>query len=172
MYSGKTTELIRRGSIYHELGLKVIYLNSAIDTRSANSFSTHNQTITKIPFHGVKVHDLDSEIVKEYDVVLIDEGQLFAGLVEFCTELCERQNKIVIVAGLSGDYRRHPFGEINDLMSRCDEVILLHAYCTFCKEKGVIRKGIFSKRVIQSDDQIVIGNKEVYRPACRSCFTE
>ena len=48
MFAGKSTELIRRLNIYAELGLKTLYVNSSLDKRSDQVFSTHNPTIGKI----------------------------------------------------------------------------------------------------------------------------
>ena len=40
MYSGKSIELIRRLTIFSEMKLKVLYVNSSIDDRSDNDFHT------------------------------------------------------------------------------------------------------------------------------------
>ena len=45
MYAGKTTELLRRLSIYKEMGLRCCYINSDKDNRSSGSFSTHNKVL-------------------------------------------------------------------------------------------------------------------------------
>lgn len=44
--------------------------------------------------------------------IAIDEAQFFPDLLEFCLEAAERDNKLVVVAGLSGDFRRKKFGEV------------------------------------------------------------
>ena len=48
MYSGKSTELIRRLSIFSEMGLKVLYVNSKIDNRSNDNFSTHSPVVQSL----------------------------------------------------------------------------------------------------------------------------
>ena len=47
MYCGKTTELVRRLSVYNDMNLNVLYINSTLDTR-AKIFSTHNPSLQTI----------------------------------------------------------------------------------------------------------------------------
>ena len=49
MYAGKTTELLRRLSIYKEMGLRCCYINSDKDNRSSGSFSTDTLVAELIP---------------------------------------------------------------------------------------------------------------------------
>ena len=178
MYAGKSTELIRRAIIYHELGLKVLYINSALDTRPSpntnnSNFSTHNKSITNIPFDSVKLLNLDDyKIILNHDVIAIDEAQLFNSLLQFCLHACEKEKKIVIVAGLNGDYLRRPFGQVCDLIPYCDSITKLHAFCIPCKNRGVIEPAHFTKRVIESKETVLIGDRESYVPVCRSCFND
>lgn len=45
----------------------------------------------------------------QLEVIGIDEAQFFEDLYDFCTEVADRDGKIVIVAGLDGDYLRYYF---------------------------------------------------------------
>jgi thymidine kinase len=157
MYANKTTEVIRRLIIYHDIGLKVLYINANIDTRSDKAFSTHNETIGSIPFDAIKCKNLSEQSVVQYNVVAVDEGQFFADL-------------IVIVAGLNGDFRRHPFGQINDLIPYADNVTKLTPFCSQCVKKGVMRAAHFTKRTVLEESEILIGGKEAYIPVCRQCY--
>ena len=79
MFAGKSTELIRRLNICAELGLKTLYVNSKLDGRSDKVFSTHNPTIGKIgKIDSKKVLDLLDIDFEQYDVIGIDEAQLFS----------------------------------------------------------------------------------------------
>jgi len=42
----------------------------------------------------------------QLDVIGIDEAQFFGDLYEFCCKVADDDGKIVIVAGLDGDYLR------------------------------------------------------------------
>ena len=45
-------------------------------------------------------------------VIIIDEAQFFPDLYEFCCTAADEDAKTVIVAGLSGDFRRQKFGQV------------------------------------------------------------
>ena len=72
MYSGKTTEIIRRLVIFKEMEMKVLYINSIKDDRSKETFSTHNPTLKSIPFDSIKSKNLASVNVSNYEVIGID----------------------------------------------------------------------------------------------------
>lgn len=42
----------------------------------------------------------------QLDVIGIDEAQFFEDLYDFCREAADRDGKILVVAGLDGDYLR------------------------------------------------------------------
>jgi len=171
MFSGKTSEIIRRIIIYHEMALKVLYINSLSDDRSDNAFSTHNSTIGRIPFESIKVEKLADCDVTGYDVIAIDESQLFSDLKEVVIHWCETLKKIVIVAGLNGDFQRKPFGQINSLIPYSDNIIKLTPFCMSCKrEKNTIKQAIFTKRTVNNSETVLIGGKDLYIPVCRECF--
>lgn len=171
MYSGKTTELIRRLMIYHEMEMKVVYINSKKDDRSPHSFSTHNGTIGQIPYDSVQVTELKEAKVDHYQVIGIDEAQLFGDLKEQVLDWVEKHDKIVLVCGLNGDFQRKPFGQVIDLVSYCDSVTKLTPFCTSCKKKrGEIRSAHFTKRTIESQETVFIGGRDAYIPTCRKCF--
>jgi thymidine kinase len=169
---GKTSEIIRRLVIYYEMDMKVLYINSVLDTRSERAFSTHNSTIGNIPFTTIKLRDLSGYDVSNYDVIAVDEAQFFNDLKEEVLRWVEVDKKIVIIGGLNGDFRRETFGRINELISYCDNITKLNPFCVLCRKKGVMRMGIFSKRVVGVDDKstVLIGGKDVYLPSCRECF--
>lgn len=173
MCAGKSSELIRRLNIYAEMDMNVLYINSAKDTRSELTFSTHNSTITKLPFESAKVEDINSLDLEKYDVIGLDEAQFFKNLKETVLNLVENQNKIVLVSGLNGDYNRKPFGEVLDLIPYSDTITKLTPFCVPCKnKKKIIRPAHFTKRNIQENSTILIGGKEFYSPVCRECFCE
>ena len=156
MYAGKSTELIRRLVIYHEMDMKVLYINSEKDNRSTYTFSTHNETISNLPFSSIKVNDLKLNI-DNYDVIGIDEAQLFSSLLEIVLDWTENKNKIVIIYGLNADYKRSQFGEVNNLIPYCDTVTKLHPFCLLCKKnKNIIEKALFTKRITDDKDTIIM----------------
>jgi thymidine kinase len=151
--------------------MKVLYINTELDTRSDNAFSTHNHTIGKIPFDAIKTDRLNNLEIKNYDVVAVDEAQFFPDLKDTVLAWVEKDKKIVIVAGLNGDFRRNQFGQILDLIPYSDNVIKLASFCMSCKqEKNTVKQAHFTKRIIQGNQEILIGGKDAYIPVCRECF--
>lgn len=170
MYASKTSEVIRRLIIYHEIGLKVLYINTELDNRSDQAFSTHNKTIGQIPFKAVKSKTLLDQDVSHYNVIAVDEAQFFPDLKNTVLHWVDKLGKIVIVSGLNGDFRRNPFGQINDLVPHADTVTKLTPFCSECVKKGVMRAAHFTKRTIPNKTEILIGGKEAYIPVCRQCY--
>jgi len=171
MFSGKSTELIRRLVIYHEMKMNTLYINSEKDNRSEKSFSTHNKTIGTLPFDTIKIDSLESVDVTNYKIIGIDEGQLFQNLKKVVLDWVENQDKIVVISGLNGDFLRRSFGEINDLVPYCDGITKLCPFCISCREKhNTITFAQFTKRTNSNQSTILIGDKDAYIPVCRKCF--
>ena len=103
------------------------------------------------------------ETLKQYDVIGIDEGQFFADLVEVCEELA-LMGKIILIAALNGDFRMEPFPVIQRIIAKSDKIKLLKAYCFNCHKDAK-----FSLRIVQSNETVLIGAGEAYKPACREC---
>ena len=91
MFSGKSTELIRRCERYKTIGKKVLFVNSIKDTRSEKSFGSYKGfQLGKLTTHQnksiqcIQVDSLHSLLTKdfheEWDVFGIDEGQFFSDL--------------------------------------------------------------------------------------------
>lgn len=162
MFSGKTTELLRVAKRLKSINNKVLLLNYNEDTRySTTEMVTHDNEGLPCEF----VNDLTKmsiDKISEYDVICINEGQFFANLVKFCMQ-CLNMNKSVYVCGLDGDFKQEKFGEILDLIPKCDTIIKLHSYCSICKN-GTFAP--FTKRITNSNEQKLIGTNE-YIPVCR-----
>ena len=172
MYSGKSTELIRRLNIFAEMGLKVLYVNSKIDNRTDENFSTHSSVIKSVgKIDSIKVDKLDDIKFQEYQIIGIDEAQFFGKLKSFIMKFVEEHGKKVIVTGLNGDYLRRPFGEVNDLIPICDNVTKLNPFCKMCIDRDTtVRNALFTKRITCHTDTVVVGSKDLYIPACRECY--
>jgi thymidine kinase len=162
MFSGKSTELLRRIEIYSISNKKTILIKYYKDTRySESSISTHNkQTKDAIPASSIG-EILD--ILMEYDVIGIDEGQFFSDILE--VEKLANNGKIVIIAALDATFQRLPFNKICELVPRCEKVIKLNAVCMDC-----FSPASFSKRITDEKEVEIIGGKEKYKPVCRRCY--
>lgn len=47
----------------------------------------------------------------QLDVIGIDEAQFFEDLYDFCCKAADEDGKVVVVAGLDGDYLRYYLGD-------------------------------------------------------------
>ena len=71
----------------------------------------------------------------------------------------------MIIAGLDMDYEGRPFEPMPQLLAIAEYVTKLHAICA---ESGMMAN--FSQRVIENDDQLLVGEKDSYEPRARHCF--
>ena len=124
MFSGKTTELMRRVRRYSAIGNHILIINSCKDSRWENRTMSSIETHDHSTMRAIKAHYL----TKDYEqigcptikavfvpysttVIGIDEAQFFEDLIPFVQEqLVER--RIIIVSGLDGDYQQKEFGNI------------------------------------------------------------
>ena len=180
MYAGKTTELIRRLTIYKEMGLRCCYINSDKDTRSSDVFSTHNKVLNDTKnindkFDARKMPMDISELIElydQYDVFGIDEAQMFSNLVSTCTQLVDNYDKKIIMSALNGDSDRRPFGEIIYLVPQADSIVKLEPFCQICAQHQKITPAIFTKNIVDKTNTIMIGGKETYVAVCRACYKD
>ena len=77
MYSGKSTELMRRCLRYKAIGKNIVFVNHINDTRTDNSIKTHEGT-TYDAFKYLNLLQLANTVdLNKYGVIGIDEGQFF-----------------------------------------------------------------------------------------------
>lgn len=163
MFSGKSTRLIEIIRKYTYKAKKTIMIKFHADKRYSNKSEVVTHDLVK--YDSIECQNLlnSFDILKNYDVIGIDEGQFFPDLVETCEKL-SLLKKIVIVAALNGDFRREPFQVVSRLLSKADKIKLMKAYCFNCHKDAK-----FSLRIVQSNETVLIGAGEAYKPACREC---
>lgn len=167
MFASKTSWIIQLYNQYRVYTDKILVVNYNGDKRYGEdsvTMCTHDKTT--IPC--VRTRNLnDLDVPDDIEVVLVNEGQFFNDLVEWTKYIVDVKKKRVYICGLDGDYKRERFGTILDLIPICDKVTKLTALCGICKNGT---KAIFTKRTTQSEDQILIGEKDHYLPVCRKCY--
>ena len=164
MFSGKSSELIRRCSTYESIKKQVVIINHQIDKRCKDDeVQTHSKTTHK----AIKTNRLlDLEFEEIPDVIGIDEAQFFEDLYEFVVKM-EKNDVKIIIAGLDGDFRRNTFGEILKCIPLADSVTKLHAMCSLCCDGT---KASFTRRRCESDSIIKVGAEEEYLAVCRKHY--
>jgi len=164
MFSGKTEELIRRLKRVQIAGQKAEIFKPGRDVRF-DPFDLVSHDATRIRSTPVENHYNILLLTADVDVVGIDEAQFFdEGIVEVVEELTLRGMR-VIVAGLDMDYTGKPFGPVPALLARAEYITKLHAICSKCGDNAN-----FSYRKPKIDDQVLLGEYDVYEPRCRNCF--
>jgi thymidine kinase len=164
MFSGKTEELIRRLKRAKIANLRVEIFKPDMDIRydPRNIVSHDENAIISTPIADSKVI---LPMAKEAEVIGIDEAQFFDDdLADICDQLA-LNGKRVIVAGLDMDYTGKPFGQVPRLLAKADYITKLHAICVKC---GNIAN--YSYRKTEHDEQIYLGEKNIYEPRCRICY--
>lgn len=172
MFSGKTTEAMRRVELYRQQGKRVMAINHEINKRyGSNVIHSHDKKEINNCFSLGDLYHLYDYLRKEYDeadVLFVEETQFFSNAYDFIRNAVDIDGKIVVAAGLDGDYKREPFGDMNRLVSMADEVVKLHALCSVCRD-GTLAP--FTMRVSKTNSSVVsVGGMGDYEGVCRSCF--
>ncbi|DAZ92905.1 TPA: hypothetical protein N0F65_013067 [Lagenidium giganteum] len=157
MFSGKSTELIRRMRRFQHAKLECLVVKYKLDDRySEEKMSTHDKQM----FKAAPVARLEEirQHIDQYDVIGIDEGQFFPDLLEFCDSVAN-SGKTVIVAALDGTFERKPFGSVCSLIPSAEQVIKLNAVCTECG-----RDAAFTRRIVADKSIELIGGSDMYEP--------
>lgn len=164
MFSGKTEELIRRLKRAKIANQRVEIFKPKIDKRYSESYviSHDSNSIHSTPIaHSSELIALSEGV----SVVGIDEAQFFDDdLPDNCQKLALRGVR-VIVAGLDMDFKGQPFGPMPRLLAVSEYITKVHAICVHCGNLAV-----HSYRLSESEEMVVLGEKDLYEPRCRTCF--
>ncbi len=166
MFSGKTEELIRRLKRAQFANLNVQIYKPVIDTRYDKSkVVSHNKK--SIPATSVKKSSDILSLVKNADVIGIDEAQFFTDDLILTANTLANLKIRVIIAGLDMDFLGNPFGKMPNLLSIADHITKVHAICLDCGEIAS-----YSYRTENDKGLIALGEKNKYKPLCRECFNQ
>jgi thymidine kinase len=167
MFSGKSTELIRRIRLYKIIKKKVLVIKPKIDNRYYEN---------KITSHNFETADCNlvsslSELtnIKDYNYIIIDEGQFFNDLKKQVVYWLENYNVNIIITGLDGDFEKNPIGQILELIPHAEKCTKVNSLCNMCNDGT---EGCFTFRTAESKNKILIGGVESYIPVCRKHYYE
>lgn len=171
MFAGKSTALLEQVQQYQTEGHSVLLIKSLKDKRyHDHKIVTHggkSQDCVSLR-HLADLHPQHQEEYRAAQVIAIDEAQFFPDLVTFCTQAADHDGKVVLVAGLDGDFQRKQFGQVLQLVPIADSVDKMAGKCNFCDTSA-----LFSLR-ISADivNQELIGGAESYAAVCRKHYLE
>lgn len=165
MFSGKSEELIRRITRFQIARIPVQTFKPALDDRYATNEVVSHSALSVAAEPATDSAQLLEGVRDQTQVVGIDEAQFFdMGLVDVAAQLAGSGRR-VIVAGLDLDYLGRPFEPIPTLMTRAEYVTKSLAVCHRCGGAGM-----FTQRVIDSDELVVLGATDSYEARCRFCY--
>ena len=146
--------------------LKLKLLSSTIDTRYDNiNVVSHDKNFIKSTI--VKNSYEILELIKNPDIVMIDEFQFFTDDLSITCNNLANLGIRVIVAGLDMDFKGNPFGYMPELLSISDHITKVHAICVDC---GNIAN--YSFRTSNNSELVSLGEKNNYKALCRRCFNK
>ena len=160
MFSGKTTMLLNRFEQYKELGKKCIIIKYDLDNRYTNTDELVTHDNYKINAKSTNLLINLNIIIKEFDIILIDEIQFYKDAYRIVD--IWSNSKIVECYGLNGDFNRKPFEQISYLIALCDNITFLKA-----KDKYNGENAIFTHRIVESEEKELIGGSDYYEPLSR-----
>ena len=165
MFSGKSEELIRRLRRAQIARQRVQIFKPAIDNRYSDAeIVSHSEM--KIPSVNVATAaDLLAKVLKDTEVVGIDEGQFFdMNLPAACNALADRGRR-VIVAGLDQDYLGKPFEPMPQLLAIAEYITKTLAICVVCGNPADR-----TQRTTAASERVLVGATDTYEARCRRCF--
>lgn len=165
MGSGKTDMLMREIRINRVRKRECIIIKHSNDDERGGVDCVKTKYGLTDSGHSTTTLKDKQDLVKDYRVIGIDEGQFFSDLVEMCVRWAD-DGKIVIVAALNGDYRMEPFDQVSRLIPKCDKILTLQAICAHCQNYAP-----FTRRLVEMGNvQNIPGGFDIYSPVCRKCY--
>ncbi len=165
MFSGKTSELIRRVQRAQIAKQRVQIFKPAIDVRydETKVVSHTSQTVHSEPVE--KAIDILIKLKDTTRIVAIDEIQFFDMEIIKVVEKLANRGYRVICAGLDLDYRAIPFGPMPMLVAIADDVQKIQAICTVCGAPATR-----SQRLSDCEDTVLLGESDAYEARCRGHY--
>lgn len=186
MYSGKSSELIRRLRRHQIAGQEVLAVKPSMDDRyHATGIASHPTGGESLVLPAEVVRDVN-EIrglmrSRSWQVLGIDEIQFVSDEIIYVLEREANAGKRIIVAGLDLDSEGEPFGPMAELLAKADHVTKLTAVCVTTSPvwttKGYVKQtcgkpATRSYRLPDQDtgEQVQVGSAGMYEARCRVCW--
>uniref|UniRef100_A0A6C0DRP7 thymidine kinase n=1 Tax=viral metagenome TaxID=1070528 RepID=A0A6C0DRP7_9ZZZZ len=179
MFAGKSSALQSIVRRRQAIGWSVLVVKHTADTRyvdpeAANAVVVNHDkqscaAVARSDLMGL----LSSVEFAEARLIIVEEGQFFADIVEFALAAVEEAGKDLVVVGLDGDAHRRPFGRLLELIPLADEVQRLYAFCKLCGDGTPARFTSATTSAMATatlDGGANVGGADSYQPVCRRHF--
>jgi thymidine kinase len=170
MFSGKTTEMMRRVKTAVMGGKRVCVIMSDLDTRYTRKdmVSSHDG----LHMQAMRVKSLKEpppNLPEDVNLIGVDEGHFLEGLAEFCQSQA-LMGRDVVVAALKADADRKGWPYVMELVPNADTITTLHAVCVLCQQDASCSRRLgTSGPVIKGVD---VGADDKYAATCFGCWEE
>jgi len=165
MFSGKSTELLRRIGRVKAIGIRYTLINHTLDQQRSPGVTTHSRQSMDAVSLTALMPFISSVGFSESDYIFINEAQFFVDLREFCKTCGESHpSKNIVLCGLDGDSNQRTFGQLCDCIPLATEVTKLSALCQECAD-GTCAP--FTIRKESRGPVVVVGGSDVYTAVCR-----
>jgi len=176
MFSGKTTTLINKVNELVQNGISmkdILLVNHSSDSRyDSNKICSHDgckidsESLTNL--YQLEMHSPNFCYSKK-KYLLIDEAQFFTDLYDTVLNIMKsrqliKEGLIIWIFGLDGDFQQKPFqnnSRLLELIPYANSITKLLARCYICNLVAP-----FSKRLVSSSSQILVGGTDLYQPSC------
>ncbi len=170
MFSGKSTELLRRVRRYAVMHTSIVVFRHKKDVRFGNDMAvTTHDVIVEYHASSFQVHAVTklsgkraTEVAADASIIAVDEGQFFTDLGPTCNKWAD-EGKVVVVAALDTSFERKPFDTVVGLCP--DFITKLTAVCVKCGEEAP-----FTHRTSNETELEVVGTDDKYEALCRACY--
>ena len=170
MFAGKSSSLIDIANKLIDKGInknQILLINHGSDKRynSNSKICTHDgKTMESIALTNMMdIFNNEKIDISKIKCIFIDEGQFFNDLYEVVKLLLLTHKKNICICGLDGDFEQKPFNDsrLLDLIPYASDIIKLTTKCYKCNNSAP-----FTKRIINSNEKILVGGAEDYQPVC------
>lgn len=176
MFSGKTSELIRRLERLTFADKKFMLFKPSIDTRySETDVVSHTKKALKcIAVNQASDILIKAQMLSDIKIIAIDEVQFFErneqiNIFDVCVSL-KNDGYLVIVNGLDMDCEGKNFGMMGELMGVADNVQKLKAVCMVpgCGQDAGMSFKYSLKKNNMKDNVVELGESEAYESRCHT----
>lgn len=165
MWSGKTSELVRRYKRHSIGGRNCLMIKYKNDVRYDNEMVVTHDKIKVHAFVCEYLYEVD-HIIVDYDVICVDEIQFYKDAHIFADKWAN-MGKIVEASGLNGNFNRQEFPIISKLVPLAENISFLKAVCKETGEDATISN---INVVINDNTTEIIGGSELYNAVDRKTY--
>ncbi|MDD3048516.1 MAG: thymidine kinase [Bacilli bacterium] len=173
MGSGKTVVALMTRFNYIELGMNVLFIKPATDTRDGvNYIKTRIGLQAEVEIYSPKDNILEifEEQLKTSNVVIVDEVQFSTKKqIEELKYISEELGIDVLTYGLRTDFSTSLFPGSSRLFELADTIRELKSMC-HCGNKAIVNARYQDDEIIYEGEQIFIGGNDKYKGLCHRCW--